>query len=179
MGRTKTDFKFSVKKNIKEGICRIIEDRKSCQCKIHARGVCSRHHTYFLRWKILKKYAAKHLYTYANECEYKVNKKQKPGKCQLIENNKKCKNSTHARKLCKNHWLKLSRHGLLSKYGGPSQKEPRTYKIRRPIVKGKCRVEVNGKPCKINSLTRGLCSKHYLRFLREGLLDKFGKKSTA
>jgi len=65
----------------------------------------------------------------------------------------------------------------LKKYGTASRKDPRTFAIKKKIVRDLCRIIENDKNCKNASKCRGLCSKHYLRFLRDGRIKKFGKQS--
>ena len=176
MGRIAEKRNFKIKKNPKKGQCRIIEDNKSCTRKVHCRGLCSKCHTYFLRWGLLDKYGAKQKFVYVEESKYKINKKAKPGKCRIIENGKPCNRSVHGRGLCARHWLTFERHGLLKKYGTTSRKDPRTFSVKKKIKAGVCRIIENGKGCTNKATSRGLCSKHYLRFLRDGRIKKFGAK---
>lgn len=176
MGRTAEKRNFKIKKTQKEGICRIIENGTNCNRKVHCRGLCSRHHTYFLRWDLIKKYGAKKKFVYVEASKYKINKKAKANKCRIIENGKACNREIHGRGLCARHWLTFERHNLLKKYGTSSRKDPRTFSVKKKIVKGVCRINENNKACKNKSTSRGLCSKHYLRFLRDGRIKKFGAK---
>jgi len=176
MGRTREKRKIQIKKVIQNGQCRIIENDKSCTSKIHCRGLCSQHHTLFLRHKKIDKYGAKQKFVYVEQSKYKINKKPKSGKCRVIENGKGCTRNVHGRGLCARHWLTFDRHGMLLKFGTKSRKDPRTFSIKKKIVKGICHIIENGKGCKTKASSRGLCSKHYLRFLREGRINKFGRK---
>lgn len=176
MGRTKEKKKFKINKSHKKGICRMNENGKNCTKKTHCRDLCSKHHTYMLRWDLIEKYGVKQKFVYVEQSEYKINKAAKSNKCRIIENEKACKRNVHGRGLCARHWLAFERHGLLKKYGSTSRKDPRVFSIKKKIVEGVCRINENYKGCNKSSTSRGLCSKHYLRFLRNGRIDKFGKK---
>jgi hypothetical protein len=174
MGRVAVKRHFKIKKTNKASVCRIIEDNKKCKREVHCRGLCSRHHTYFLRWKLIDKYGAKQKFVYVEASSYKINKSPKKGCCRVIENGKTCRRKTHGRGLCARHWLTFERHDLLKKYGTSSRKDPRTFALKKKIKAGVCRVKENGKDCKTTLSSRGLCSKHYLRFMRDGRINKFG-----
>ena len=176
MGRTREKRHFRIKTTIRKKICRIQENGKNCNRKVHCRGLCSRHHTYFLRWKQIKKYGEKQKFVYVEDSNYEIRKPINLNQCRIKENGKNCKRSIHGRGLCARHWLTFERHGMLRKYGTASRKDPRTFNLKKKIVNGVCRVDENKKPCTNKSTSRGLCSKHYLRFLRDGRLKKFGKK---
>lgn len=174
MGRTPKKCAYRIKTSHRGNICRIIEDEKNCNRETHCRGLCSKHHTYFMRKEKLEKYGAKPKFTYVKKSKYKINKKHHPKECRIIENGKACTTMLHGRGLCARHWLLFERHDLLLKYGTSSRKDPRTFAIKKRIKEGVCRMIENGKGCQAKSKTRGLCPKHYLRFLREDRLDKFG-----
>jgi len=176
MGRIAEKRTFKVKKSVRNGVCRIIENSKSCTRKVHCRELCSKHHTYFLRWELIDKYGAKQKFTYVENSKYRINKKGKATKCRIIENGKACNRGLHGRGLCARHWLTFERHDLLKKYGTSSRKDPRTFALKKTIKKGVCRMVENSKNCNTKSTSRGLCSKHYLRFLRSGQIKKFGTK---
>jgi hypothetical protein len=176
MGRTRTNRVHTVKKKCKEGICHIIENGKNCTRTSHCRGLCSKHYNYFLRWELVEKYGAPHKFAYVETNEYEIKKDIKEGICRINENSKDCPRSNHGRGLCAHHWLTFDRHDLLKKYGTSSQKDPRTFKIKKKIVKGICRIIENGKGCKTKLASHGLCSKHYQRFWRSDELSKFGIK---
>ena len=166
---------FKINKDQKTGRCRIIENGKKCNRPIHCRGVCPRHHTYLLRWHLLEKYGAKQKFVYFDKTKYKVNPNPNLKHCRILENRKPCKRKLHGRGLCARHWLQFDRHGVLKKFGTTSRKDPRDFAVKVRIVKGVCRIKENKKDCKNASTSRGLCSKHYLRFLRDGRIKKFGK----
>lgn len=175
MARTKLERTFRIKKRIPRGYCRIIENSKGCSRDVHCRGVCAKHHTYFLRWDLIEKYGVKQKFVYVENSTYKINKKAKSSRCRIIENGNVCTRKMHGRGLCNYHLVKLSRHDLHNKYGTASRKDPRTFAVKKKIKDGVCRMIENDKGCKGVSSSRGLCSKHYLRFLRDGGLNKFGK----
>ena len=177
MGRVAEKRKFKIKSikgksDIK--ICRIIENNKLCIGDVHCRGLCSKHHTYFLRWKLVDKYGAKQKFVYFEQSKYKINKSRGQRGCRIMENGKGCTRKIHGRGLCARHWLVFERHGVLIKYGTASRKDPRTFKVKKKIIKGVCRIIEDNKGCKTKAASRGLCSKHYLRFLRDGRIKKFG-----
>lgn len=176
MGRVAEERSFKIKNRIVEGVCRVIQDGKRCNRQTHCRGLCSKHHTYFLRWKLMNKYGAKQKFVYVEVSKYKINRKTKPGKCRIIENGENCTRRIHGRSLCARHWLTFERHDLLKKYGTSSRKDPRTFRLKKRIPTGICRVVEDDKGCGNKGTNRGLCSKHYLRFLRDGRLKKFAAK---
>lgn len=165
---------FKIKKKTVKNICRLIDNDKRCNNTSHSRGLCPKHHTYFLRHKLLEKYAAKKIFVYFDESKYKINKNPKKGQCRIIENTNKCKRARHGRGLCSKHWLVFSRHDVLLKYGLKSRKDPRHFAIKKRITKGLCRMIENNERCETKTASRGLCPKHHLRFLRSDELEKYG-----
>lgn len=177
MGRNRLKHNYKVKKTIVPNVCRIVEGGKECLRVTHCRGLCSRHHTHFLRWGLIEKLGAKTKFVYVAVSEYKVNKKVKSSGCRIIENGKACKAGVHGRGLCARHWLVFSRHDLLKKYGGVSRKDPKTFTVKKRIVKGICRIIENDNRCNSKAMSKGCCPKHYLRFIRSGIINKYGQKS--
>ena len=176
MGRTPKEVEYRVKKTVKKSLCRIIEDGKGCSRETHCRGLCSKHHTYFLRWGLIDQYGAPKKFVYVEQSSYKVNKKAPKDQCRLIENGDICTRKVHGRGLCARHWLTLDRHGLHDKYGTSSRKDPRKFRIKKNIQQGVCHIIENKDGCTKPAVSRGLCSKHYLRFTRDGQLDNLGRK---
>ena len=175
MGRTKAKRLFKLTKNKKRGQCRLTDNGKICRRKTHCRELCSRHHTYMLRLDLMAKWGGKLKYVYFKDNTYEINKKTKPGKCRIEENGKNCTRKVHGRGLCARHWLGFQRRDLLHKFGTASRKDPRTFVLKSKFTRGICRVKENAFACNTKSQSRGLCSKHYLRFLRTGQLTQFGK----
>jgi len=176
MSRTPSKRKFTINRNHKKGKCRIIEDGQKCHRPTHCRDLCSKHHSLMLRRDLIDKYGSKLKYVFFDESEYAIRKQINKKQCRIIENGKICKGGLHGRGLCARHWLCFDRHDVLEKYGGESRMGPKTYAIKKRIVEGICRLTVDGKPCKKDIKNRGICSKHYSRFLRNGQLNKYGKK---
>ena len=177
MARIAKELNHRIKQRNKDGICRIIENGKGCSRATHCRGLCAKHHTYFLRWGTLNDYGAPQKFVYVEEATYVINKAPKQGLCRITENGKSCSRKVHGRGLCARHWLTFERHGLLATYGSASRKDPRTFRLKKKIVKGVCRMIENNKSCPKKTTSRGLCSKHYLRFLRNGEIEMYGVKS--
>ena len=177
MGRQLEHHKYKINRLQRSGKCRLIEDGKNCNKKVHCRGLCAKHHTRLLRHDLIGKYGNKTIFKFFDNNTYKVNKEHKKGQCHITESGKNCKRSLHGRGLCARHWLLFERHGVIDKFGGFSRKAPRTFTVKKRIPKGVCRISENGKGCQGDSKSRGMCSKHYLRILRAGLLKKFGKKA--
>lgn len=175
MGRNVIKRDLKINKKAKEGNCRIIENGEPCDRKTHCRGLCSRHHSYFIRCEIIDKFGMKEKYSYVEQNTYKINKKATKH-CRIIQNGKKCKHKNHGRGLCAHHHLTFNRHGLLLKYGTKSQKDLKIFSVKKKTKEGQCRMIEDNKACKTDITSRGLCSKHYLRFLRDGRIKKFGIK---
>ncbi|MEE9581147.1 MAG: hypothetical protein V3V74_07525 [Nitrosomonadaceae bacterium] len=174
MGRVPKVIEHRVKKNVKPGICRIIENGKGCTRDTHCRGLCPKHHTYFLRWGKMDEFAAAMKFVYVEQASYKINKDAPAGQCRLIENGTICTRHVHGRGLCARHWLTLERHGLHDKFGTTSRKDPRKFRVKKNIKKGICRIIENRDGCTGKAVSRGLCSKHYLRFIRSKQLEQYG-----
>ncbi len=176
MGREKDNRVLKVNRRAKPRMCRIIEDDVICRKPHHCRGLCNKHHSYAIRNELMEKLAAKRIFVYVEDSDYKINEKARASKCRINENGKNCTRKTHGRGLCSRHWLTFERHGLLKKYGTASRKDPRTFNLKPKIVKGVCRIKENHKNCNRKSTSRGLCGKHYLRFLRKEKLHIWGNK---
>ena len=176
--KTKESIILHHKVNLKhkKGHCRITEGDKKCKIKTHCRGLCSRHHTFFLRWDLIDQFGAPKKFVYVEQTEYKINKSAPKDQCRILENDKACERHIHGRGVCARHWLALDRHDLLIKYGTSSRKDPKIIEVKKRITEGVCRVIEDGKRCMTSSTTRELCSKHYLRFMRHGSLKKYGAK---
>jgi len=177
MARIAYEQNLKVKKRSdqKPGVCRLIHNGEPCKGKTHARGLCTKHQSYCLRWDLIDKYAAKPKFSYVATTQYSIKTKVKAGQCHLKENGKPCTRPIHGRGLCSRHYLTLDRHGLLVKYGTTSRKDPRTFSVKKIRTDGICRILENKKGCQRESASRGLCAKHYLRFLRDGRIKKFSQ----
>jgi len=111
---------------------------------------------------------------------YKINKDIKRNQCRIIEDGKTCKKRTHCRGLCSGHHQYLLRNDLLEKYGTKLKYDffdIRNYKINKNPKSGKCRTVTRNKACNRFVHGRGLCSFHWMKFDRHGVLLKYGTKS--
>ncbi len=178
MGRhfKKVTFKINNNKARVGNKCHIIEGGVECDRDHHCRGLCNRHHTYFLRHGLVERYGLKNKMTYFDKTGYRIQQNPVPGKCHIMENGQRCNGKRHGRGLCTRHWLTFTRHNVIDLYGTTSRKSSKKCKIKRQEEPNVCRIIEDGHECSKVVRTRGLCSKHYLRFNRSGELSKFGKK---
>jgi hypothetical protein len=178
MGRTIDKHKYKLKpKTLRlDGVCRLVDNGDLCLGTTHCRGLCSVHHTRLLRHGTIERWALPEKFKYFDKAKYKVLKKVAKGVCRIFESGKSCGRSVHGRGLCARHWLIFNRHDVIEKYGGKSRKAVRTFRVKKKVVKGICRIVENHKGCDREATSRGLCSMHYLRFLRDGRIKKFGNK---
>lgn len=180
-----------IKEVIKQGICRIVENSENCDLKVHSRGLCNMHYGHFDLIDMLDQFAIESLRVRKlinNEKKLKrherkirpikvckIKKVIKQGICRIVENNENCDLKVDSRGLCAMHYGYLFRSGEIEQYGAKLLRGPesKSFHLNKKLRKGLCRIIENGKECQRKFTARGLCAKHYGRFLKEGRLEQF------
>jgi len=109
------DSRYGIRRKIKNGVCRMIENNQFCNKTVHYRGLCTRHCSLFRLHKVFEKYAGPRKQTLGGPFQKK--KRMQVGVCHLIDGGIRCHKPSRRQGLCGAHAKYLDQRGLLDKYG--------------------------------------------------------------
>lgn len=168
---------YTLRTNIRPGICRVQENGIGCERRASSNGLCRRHNGRSRRYASLARLALP-------ATIFTVIEQPAPGTCRVGENGMPCSRPATYRGVCHYHGRALRAsptyqpmlHGT---FYLPIHEVVYTLKTPIELQDDLCRVSVDGTPCLAVPQVRGLCKIHHRIARDSGRMDELGKPSCA